>query len=118
MLISEVGPRNGLQSVKATMTSAAKWRWTHGRLEVGVRTFDASLGGMGGCPCAPGASGNVATEDRVFVFEAMGVATGVNIDLLLAARAALMVGLPGEPVDGMTPEAGMPKGVVQGAVNV
>jgi hydroxymethylglutaryl-CoA lyase len=85
--------------------------------EVGVRTFDSSLGGLGGCPCAPGASGNVVTEDLVFMFEAMGVATGVNIDKLLAAREPLQAGLPGEPIYGMTPEAGVPKGFVQGAVN-
>ena len=86
--------------------------------EVGVQTFDASLGGLGGCPYAPGASGNVVTEDLVFMFEAMGVETGVNIERLLAARAPLMAGLPGEPIYGMTPEAGVPKGFVQGAVNV
>jgi hydroxymethylglutaryl-CoA lyase len=86
--------------------------------QVGVRTFDSSLGGLGGCPYAPGASGNVVTEDLVFMFEAMGVTTGVNIELLLAARAPLKAGLPGEPIYGMTPEAGVPKGFVQGAVNV
>jgi hydroxymethylglutaryl-CoA lyase len=78
--------------------------------DVGVRTFDSSLGGLGGCPYAPGASGNVVTEDLVFMFEAMGVRTGVNLEKLLAARAPLMAGLPGEPVYGMTPEAGLPKG--------
>ena len=78
--------------------------------DVGVRTFDASLGGLGGCPYAPGASGNVVTEDLVFMFEAMGVKTGINIEKLIAARAPLMAGLPGEPVYGMTPEAGLPKG--------
>lgn len=76
----------------------------------GVRTFDASLGGLGGCPYAPGASGNVVTEDLVFMFEAMGVATGVDIEKLVAARAPLAAGLPGEPVYGMTAEAGLPKG--------
>jgi hydroxymethylglutaryl-CoA lyase len=76
----------------------------------GVRTFDASQGGLGGCPYAPGASGNVVTEDLVFMFEAMGVATGVNIARLIAARDALRAGLPGEPLYGMTPEAGLPKG--------
>ena len=86
--------------------------------EVGVRAFDSSLGGLGGCPYAPGASGNVVTEDLVFMFEAMGVATGVNIDLLLAARAPLWAGLPGETLYGMTPEVGVPKGFVQGAMNV
>jgi hydroxymethylglutaryl-CoA lyase len=83
--------------------------------DVGVRTFDASLGGLGGCPYAPGASGNVVTEDLVFMFEAMGVRTGVDIQKLIAAREPLKAGLPGEPVYGMTPEAGLPKGFVQGA---
>ena len=77
--------------------------------DVGVRTFDASLGGLGGCPYAPGASGNVVTEDLVFMFEAMGVSTGVDIQKLIAAREPLKAGLPGEPVYGMTPEAGLPK---------
>ena len=78
--------------------------------DVGVRTFDSSLGGLGGCPYAPGASGNVVTEDLVFMFEAMGVATGIDLERLIAARLPLMAGLPGEPVYGMTPEAGLPKG--------
>lgn len=78
--------------------------------DVGVRTFDASLGGLGGCPYAPGASGNVVTEDLVFMFEAMGVSTGVDLEQLIAAREPLKAGLPGEPVYGMTPEAGLPKG--------
>jgi len=77
--------------------------------EAGVRTFDASQGGLGGCPYAPGASGNVVTEDLVFMFEAMGVATGIDLQALLAARAALRAGLPDEPLYGMLPEAGMPK---------
>ena len=81
--------------------------------DVGVRTFDSSLGGLGGCPYAPGASGNVVTEDLVFMFEAMGVTTGVDIEKLIAARSPLMAGLPGEPVYGMTPEAGLPKGFAQ-----
>jgi hydroxymethylglutaryl-CoA lyase len=78
--------------------------------DVGVRTFDSSLGGLGGCPYAPGASGNVVTEDLVFMFEAMGVATGVDLAKLIAAREPLRRGLPGEPLYGMTPEAGLPKG--------
>ena len=78
--------------------------------EAGVRTFDSSLGGLGGCPYAPGASGNVVTEDLVFMFEAMGISTGIDLDLLIAARGPLKAGLPGEPLYGMTPEAGLPKG--------
>lgn len=81
--------------------------------DVGVRSFDSSLGGLGGCPYAPGASGNVVTEDLVFMFEAMGVSTGVDLDRLIAARAPLRAGLPGEPVYGMTPEAGLPRGWVR-----
>ena len=78
--------------------------------DVGVRTFDSSLGGLGGCPYAPGASGNVVTEDLVFMFEAMGVRTGINLERLIAAREPLRAGLPGEPIYGMTPEAGLPHG--------
>ena len=87
-------------------------------LDAGVRTFDASLGGLGGCPYAPGASGNVVTEDLVFMFEAMGIATGVDLTRLIAARAPLQAGLPGEPLYGMTPDAGLPKGWAQGTTNV
>ncbi len=57
--------------------------------EAGVRTFDASLGGLGGCPYAPGASGNVATEDVVDLFARAGVATGVDLDALVDASAWL-----------------------------
>jgi hydroxymethylglutaryl-CoA lyase len=80
--------------------------------DVGVRTFDSSQGGLGGCPYAPGASGNVVTEDLVFMFEAMGVSTGVDLGKLMGARAALQRGLPDEPLYGMTPLAGLPKGFV------
>ncbi|WP_246499161.1 hydroxymethylglutaryl-CoA lyase [Ideonella paludis] len=78
--------------------------------EAGVRTFDASQGGLGGCPYAPGASGNVVTEDLVFMFEAMGVSTGIDLPRLLAAREALRAGLPEEPLYGMVADAGLPKG--------
>jgi hydroxymethylglutaryl-CoA lyase len=86
--------------------------------EAGVRTFDASLGGLGGCPYAPGASGNVVTEDLVFMFEAMGIATGIDLEKLFKARAPLRAGLPGEAIYGMTPEAGLPKNFTQGFPNV
>jgi hydroxymethylglutaryl-CoA lyase len=78
--------------------------------DVGVRIFDSSLGGLGGCPYAPGASGNVVTEDLVFMFEAMGLRTGIDLERLIAAREPLRAGLPGESVYGMLPEAGLPKG--------
>ncbi len=78
----------------------------------GVRTFDASQGGLGGCPYAPGASGNVVTEDLVFMFEAMGLVTGIDLEKLLVARELLTSSLPQEPLYGMTPAAGLPKGFV------
>jgi hydroxymethylglutaryl-CoA lyase len=78
--------------------------------EVGVRNFDSSMGGLGGCPFAPGASGNVITEDLVFMFESMGVSTGIDFAKLLEARALLAKGIPQEPLYGHTPVAGLPKG--------
>jgi hydroxymethylglutaryl-CoA lyase len=78
--------------------------------EVGVRSFDSSMGGLGGCPFAPGASGNVITEDLVFMFEAMGVSTGIDFDKLMKARDLLVKGIPEEPIYGHTPLAGLPKG--------
>jgi len=78
--------------------------------EEGVRAFDSSMGGLGGCPFAPGASGNVITEDLVFMFESMGIATGIDLEKLFVARKILIQGLPDEPIYGHTPEAGLPKG--------
>ena len=85
--------------------------------DVGVRTFDASQWGLGGCPFAPGASGNVVTEDLVFMFESMGIATGVDFARLLAARGVLQGELEGEPLYGMVAEAGLPKGYAQEAAH-
>jgi hydroxymethylglutaryl-CoA lyase len=81
--------------------------------EEGIRTFDTSLAGLGGCPHAPGASGNVVTEDLVFMFEAMGLKTGIDLDKLVASREHLRRGLPGEPLYGMLAEAGLPLGFVR-----
>jgi hydroxymethylglutaryl-CoA lyase len=78
--------------------------------EVGVRAFDSSMGGLGGCPYAPGASGNVITEDLVFMFESMGVSTGISMEKLFLAREILVKAIPQEPVYGHTPLAGLPKG--------
>ncbi len=79
-------------------------------LEVGITTFDSSLGGLGGCPFAPGASGNIVTEDLVFMLEAMGLRTGIDLDALLEVRTILRTALPGEPLYGFTPDAGLPLG--------
>ena len=78
-------------------------------LDEGVRNFDAALAGLGGCPFAPGASGNIVTEDLVFMLESMGFSTGIDLDRLIATRAILAEGLPGEARHGHVPVAGIPK---------
>ena len=75
-------------------------------LDEGITTFDASLGGLGGCPYAPGASGNIVTEDLVLMLNSMGLKTGVDLEKLLAVRPILEEALPGEPLYGFTPDAG------------
>ncbi|MBL0089246.1 MAG: hydroxymethylglutaryl-CoA lyase, partial [Ideonella sp.] len=77
--------------------------------QVGVRRFDACLAGIGGCPHAPGASGNVATEDVAYLFASMGQPTGVDFDALLALRARLARWLEGETLHGSIWQAGLPK---------
>jgi hydroxymethylglutaryl-CoA lyase len=79
-------------------------------LDEGITTFDSSLGGIGGCPFAPGASGNIVTEDLVFMLQAMGIETGINLPKLLEVRKILAAALPKEPLYGFTPDAGLPLG--------
>ena len=69
-------------------------------VEAGVRRFDAALGGLGGCPFAPGATGNIATEDCVYLLESIGLVTGIDFDRLLAVRSKLDEWLPGERMEG------------------
>ena len=78
-------------------------------LQHGIREFDASLAGLGGCPHAPGASGNVDTEDLVFMLESMGVATGVDLQQLLDLRQRVAGWLDGETLQGTVWRAGFPK---------
>lgn len=80
-------------------------------LEEGITTLDASLGGLGGCPFAPGASGNIVTEDLAFMLHAMGYNTGIDLPALLKVREILAAALPGEPLYGFTPDAGLPLGL-------
>jgi len=75
-------------------------------LEEGITTFDASLGGLGGCPFAPGASGNLVTEDLVLMLNAMGLKTGIDLEALLQVRPIIEEALPEEPLYGFTPDAG------------
>lgn len=79
----------------------------------GVRRFDACVGGIGGCPHAPGASGNVATEDLAYLFASMGQRTGVDFDRLLALRGHVAHWLDGEPLHGSIWRAGLPKTMLQ-----
>jgi len=78
-------------------------------LEVGIARFDATLAGIGGCPHAPGASGNAATEDLAFMLEDMGIATGIDLDRLLALRGRVAEWLAGETLHGTLWRAGLPK---------
>ena len=77
--------------------------------QTGVRRFDACLGGIGGCPHAPGASGNVATEDVAYLFASMGVSTGLDFGALIALRRRVAQWLEGEPLHGSIARAGLPK---------
>ena len=77
-------------------------------VEVGITTIDSSMGGIGGCPAAPGASGNIVTEDLVFLLEAMGLKTGIDFDRLIAARNVVATALPDVELYGFTPDAGLP----------
>ncbi|AMO72569.1 hydroxymethylglutaryl-CoA lyase [Sphingorhabdus sp. M41] len=79
-------------------------------LEEGLDTIDSSLGGLGGCPFAPGASGNIVTEDLAFMLESMGLDTGVDLDKLFAVRSIIANALPNEPLYGFVTDAGIPLG--------
>jgi hydroxymethylglutaryl-CoA lyase len=81
-------------------------------LEEGVRYFDAALGGLGGCPYAPGATGNIVMEDTAFMFEAMGLDTGIDLDRLLEVRRIVESLMSGIPFYGDVPKAGLPKNYV------
>jgi hydroxymethylglutaryl-CoA lyase len=84
--------------------------------DAGVTRFDAALAGLGGCPFAPGATGNAVTEDLVFMFEAMGVVTGVDVEALMETRQILLRALPGIELHGEVAKAGLPKGFPARAV--
>jgi hydroxymethylglutaryl-CoA lyase len=80
--------------------------------QAGIRRFDACTGGLGGCPHAPGASGNVATEDVAYLFASMGVPTGLDFDKLMALRTRVGRWLEGEALHGAIWRAGLPKTLV------
>jgi len=82
-------------------------------LEEGITTLDSSLGGLGGCPFAPGASGNIVTEDLCFMLAAMGFETGIDLERLLEVRRVVAAALPQEELYGFTAAAGLPLGFAQ-----
>src|SRR5262249_43362345 len=84
-------------------------------LEVGIRSFDATLGGLGGCPFPSGATGNVSPEDLAFILEGMGLKTGIDLEKLIETRRILQEALPGRPLYGSIARAGLPKGFRQAA---
>jgi hydroxymethylglutaryl-CoA lyase len=107
-----------VQSAVAPLPVAAHFHDTRGlglanalaALDTGVTRFDACLAGLGGCPFAPGASGNIVMEDLVFMLEKMGLRTGVDIERLVAARTILERSLPGVALQGAIARAKLPKG--------
>lgn len=78
-------------------------------VEAGIRRFDTSLAGLGGCPFAPGATGNINTEDTVFLLESLGLSTGIDLERLLEVRREVETWLPGESFSGAIFRAGLPK---------
>ena len=113
LLKKEVGNEN-LTSVHLHNTRGLGLANALAALDEGITTLDSSLGGIGGCPFAPGASGNIVTEDLVFMLEAMGINTGIDIEALLAVNQMVKKALPNEELYGFTIDSGLPKGYTNG----
>jgi len=113
LLKKEVGNEN-LTSVHLHNTRGLGLANALAALDEGITTLDSSLGGIGGCPFAPGASGNIVTEDLVFMLEAMGINTGIDIEALLAVNQMVKKALPNEELYGFTIDSGLPKGYTDG----
>ena len=113
LLKKEVGNEN-LTSVHLHNTRGLGLANALAALDEGITTLDSSLGGIGGCPFAPGASGNIVTEDLVFMLDAMGINTGIDIEALLAVNQMVKKALPNEELYGFTIDSGLPKGYTDG----
>jgi hydroxymethylglutaryl-CoA lyase len=87
-------------------------------LDCGVRAFDASLAGLGGCPFAPGATGNIVMEDLCFMLDSMGLRTGVDLERLVAVRRLVAEALPGVEMYGTLARAGLPRHYVGAGARV
>ena len=114
-LVRRVGGPDALTGVHLHNTRGLGLANALAALEEGITTLDSSMGGLGGCPFAPGASGNLVTEDLCFMLAAMGVETGIDLPALLEVRRLIAAGLPGEALYGFTALAGLPRGF-RGAV--
>lgn len=107
----------GVQSIAGDVTVGAHFHDTRGlglanvtaALDEDITMFDASLAGLGGCPFAPGASGNIVTEDLVYLLESMGLNTGISIEALCAIRPLVNEELPHETLRGSIAVSGLPK---------
>ena len=113
LLKKEVGNEN-LKSIHLHNTRGLGLANALAALDEGITTLDSSLGGIGGCPFAPGASGNIVTEDLVFMLDAMGINTGIDIEALLAVNQMVKKALPNEELYGFTIDSGLPKGYTNG----
>jgi len=105
---AEIGEQN-LTGLHLHNTRGLGLTNVYAALDQGITTIDASLGGIGGCPFAPGASGNIVTEDLVFMLDTLGYETGIDLEALLKVRDIVTDALPGEPMYGFIPGAGLPK---------
>ena len=113
LLKKEVGEKN-LKSMHLHNTRGLGLANALASLEEGITTLDSSLGGIGGCPFAPGASGNIVTEDLVFMLDAMGVETGIDINKLLEVTNKVQSFIPNENIYGFTKDSGLPIGYEKG----
>ncbi len=109
-LVRGVAGKDAVQGIHLHNTRGLGLANALAALEEGLNTLDSSLGGIGGCPFAPGASGNIVTEDLVFMLEAMGLKTGINLEKLVKVREIVAAALPGEELYGFVPDAGLPLG--------
>lgn len=112
-LISQMREQFGTERVKGVHLHNSRGQglaMVVAALDIGLRSFDSSLAGLGGCPFAPGASGNIVTEDLVWLLESMGLTTGIDIDALLTLREFIQSALPNENLYGFVGNAGLPLG--------
>lgn len=109
-LVRGVAGKDAVQGIHLHNTRGLGLANALAALDEGLNTLDSSLGGLGGCPFAPGASGNIVTEDLAFMLEAMGLKTGIDLDKLVKVREIVAAALPDEELYGFLPDAGLPLG--------